>query len=212
MNFLSTTFAGSFGLAVRRNGSRLAVLLAALFVIFAGQALAQEATILGTVTDPSGAAVANATITITNTETGVVRTLPSNGDGQYVAPDLVIGRYNVRATAAGFKGSEQKDLVLAVGDRTRIDFKLIVGSVQENVTVEANAVAVQTDSGEQSNVITGQQITQLATNGRSLYELFALAPGASSLQGSRAGHRTAGHREARWHGQRHRGYRTRAGG
>jgi hypothetical protein len=185
MNFLSTTFAGSFGLAVRRNGSRLAVLLAALFVIFAGQALAQEATILGTVTDPSGAAVANATITITNTETGVVRALPSNGDGQYVAPDLVIGRYNVRATAAGFKGSEQKDLVLAVVDRTRIDFKLVVGSVQENVTVEANAVAVQTDSGEQSNVITGQQITQLATNGRSLYELFALAPGASSLQGSR---------------------------
>src|SRR5580700_3935221 len=185
MKFLSTTFAGSFGLSVRRNGSRLAVLLAALFVIFAGQALAQEATILGTVTDPSGAAVANATITITNTETGVVRALPSNGDGQYVAPDLVIGRYNVRATAAGFKGSEQKDLVLAVGDRTRIDFKLVVGSVQENVTVEANAVAVQTDSGEQSNVITGQQITQLATNGRSLYELFALAPGAVSLQSSR---------------------------
>src|SRR5580658_4641108 len=185
MNFLSTTFAGSFGLAVRRNGSRLAVLLAALFVIFAGQALAQEATILGTVTDPTGAAVANATITITNTETGVVRALPSNADGQYVAPDLVIGRYNVRATAAGFKGSEQKDLVLDVGDRTRIDFKLIVGSVQENVTVEANAVAVQTDSGEVSNVITGQQVTQLATNGRSLFELFALAPGASSLTGSR---------------------------
>jgi hypothetical protein len=161
------------------------VLLAALFVIFAGQALAQEATILGTVTDPTGAAVANATITITNTETGVVRALPSNADGQYVAPDLVIGRYNVRATAAGFKGSEQKDLVLDVGDRTRIDFKLIVGSVQENVTVEANAVAVQTDSGEVSNVITGQQVTQLATNGRSLFELFALAPGASSLTGSR---------------------------
>ena len=185
MKFLSPMIAGSLGLAVRRNGSRLAVLLAAVFVIFAGQALAQEATILGTVTDPSGAAVANATITITNTETGVARTLPSNGDGQYVAPDLIIGHYNVRATAAGFKGSEQKNLVLDVGDRSRIDFKLIVGSVQENVTVEANAVAVQTDTGEVSNVITGQQVTQLATNGRSLYSLFALAPGASSLQGSR---------------------------
>jgi outer membrane receptor protein involved in Fe transport len=185
MKFLSPMIAGSLGLAVRRNGSRLAVLLAAVFVIFAGQALAQEATILGTVTDPSGAAVANATITITNTETGVARTLPSNGDGQYVAPDLIIGHYNVRATAAGFKGSEQKNLVLDVGDRSRVDFKLIVGSVQENVTVEANAVAVQTDTGEVSNVITGQQVTQLATNGRSLYSLFALAPGASSLQGSR---------------------------
>ncbi len=75
--------------------------------------------------------------------------------------------------------------MLAVGDRTRVDFKLQVGSAQEEVTVEANAVAVQTDTGEVSNVITGQQITQLATNGRSLYYLFALAPGASSLQGSR---------------------------
>jgi hypothetical protein len=187
MKFLSTTFAGSFGLAVRRNGTRLAVLLAALFVIFAGQALAQEATIVGTVTDPSGAAVANATITITNTETGVARTLPSNGDGEYVAPDLNIGRYNVRVSAAGFKVGEQKNLVLAVGDRTRVDFKLQVGNTQETITVEANAVAVQTDSGEVSNVITGQQITELATNGRSLYELFALAPGASSIQTGRVG-------------------------
>ena len=61
MKSLSPMFAGSFGLAVRRNGSRLAVLLAAFFVIFAAQALAQEATILGTVTDPTGAAVPNAT-------------------------------------------------------------------------------------------------------------------------------------------------------
>ena len=185
MKFLSPTYAGSFGLAVRRNGSRLAVLLAALFVIFAGQALAQEATIVGTVTDPTGAAVANAAITITNTDTGVTRSLPSSGDGQYVAPDLIIGRYAVRVAAAGFKGAEQKDITLAVGDRLRLDFKLQVGNAQEQVTVEANAIAVQTDSGEVSNVINGQQITQLATNGRSLYSLFALAPGASSLQGSR---------------------------
>ncbi|MFZ1156813.1 MAG: TonB-dependent receptor [Candidatus Sulfotelmatobacter sp.] len=187
MRFLSPKFAGSFGLAIGRNGFRLAVLLAAMFVVFAGQALAQEATIVGTVTDPTGAAVANATITITNTDTGVARTLPTNGDGQYVAPDLVIGRYAVRAAAAGFKAAEQKGVTLAVGDRLRLDFKLQVGSAQENVTVEANAVAVQTDSGEVSNVITGQQITQLATNGRSLYSLFALAPGASSLQSSRIG-------------------------
>ena len=187
MKSLSPMFAGSFSLAVRRNGHRLAFLLAAFFVIFAGQALAQEATIVGTVTDPTGAAVAGATITITNTETGIARTLPTAGDGQYVAPDLIIGRYNVRASAAGFKASEQKDLVLAVGDQRRLDFKLVVGNIQENVTVEANAVAVQTDSGEVSNVITGQQITELATNGRSIYELFALAPGASSIQTGRVG-------------------------
>jgi hypothetical protein len=187
MTSLSPTFAGSFGAAVRRSAPRLALLLAAFFVIFAVQALAQEATVVGTVTDPTGAAVPNATISLTNTETGVTRSLTTNGDGQYVAPDLHIGPYVVKVTATGFKAAEQKGVTLNVGDRSRIDFKLQVGSAQETVTVEANAVTVQTDSGEVSNVINGQQITQLATNGRSLYQLFALAPGASSLQNSRVG-------------------------
>ncbi len=75
-----------------------------MFVVFAGQALAQEATIVGTVTDPTGAAVPNAAITITNTDTGVTRNLPTNGDGQYVAPDLIIGHYTVRVTAAWLQG------------------------------------------------------------------------------------------------------------
>ncbi len=185
MNFLSPKFAGSFSPAVRRRSLHFSILLAALLVLLSISALAQEATILGTVTDPSGAAVPNATISITNTDTGVVRSLPTNNDGQYVGPDLIIGHYNVKVSAAGFKAAEQKSIVLDVGDRTRVDFKLQVGSTQETITVEANAVSVQTDSGEVSNVITGQQVTQLATNGRSLYELFALAPGASSLQGSR---------------------------
>jgi hypothetical protein len=185
MNFLSPTFAGSFGTAVRRNGSRLAVLLAAFFVLFATQALAQEATILGTVTDPTGASVPNAAIVITNTETGVTRNTTTNSDGQYVSPDLVIGRYSVRVTATGFKATEQKGVTLAVGDRTRLDFKLIVGSVQEQVTVEANAVAVQTDTGEVSTVINGAQVSDLGINGRTLYSLFALTPGASSIQTDR---------------------------
>jgi Carboxypeptidase regulatory-like domain/TonB dependent receptor len=185
MKSLSPLNAGTLGFLLRLCGHRLTLLLAAVVVLFAAQGVAQEATIVGTVTDPSGAAVANATITLTNNDTGVQRTLPTNADGQYVAPDLHIGHYTVHANASGFKVAEEKDITLNVGDRTRVDFKLQVGSTQEQVTVEANAIAVQTDTGEQSNVITGQQVTQLATNGRSLYELFALAPGAVSLQGSR---------------------------
>jgi hypothetical protein len=158
-----------------------------LLAVFAPRASAQEATIVGTVTDPSGAAVPNATIAVTNVDTGITRSTTSNQDGQYVAPDLVIGHYTVHVNATGFKAAEEKGITLDVGDRTRADFKLVVGSTQEEVTVEANAVAVQTDSSEESNVITGQQVTQLATNGRSLNELLALAPGASSLTGSRIG-------------------------
>jgi hypothetical protein len=128
MKSLSPTFAGSFGAAMKRAGLRLAVLLAVFFVLCAAHALAQEATIVGTVTDPSGAAVPNAAITVTNVETGQVRSLTSSGDGQFVVPDLHIGRYSVRAQGAGFKVVEQKDVVLNVNDRARVDFKLQVGS------------------------------------------------------------------------------------
>ena len=182
MKSLSPLFAGSFALALRRNGSRLAVLLSTLFVfvIFAAPALAQEATVLGTVTDPTGASVPNAAIVITETETGVTRNLTSNSDGQYVAPDLHIGHYTVRVTATGFKAAEQKNLTLAVGDRTRLDFKLDVGSVQEQVTVEANAVAVQTDTGEVSTVINGQQVSNLG--GQRSHPLLPVRPHAGRIQ------------------------------
>jgi hypothetical protein len=145
-------------------------------------AYAQEATIVGTVTDPSGAAVADAPVKITNIDTGIVRSIKTSSDGQYVAPDLHIGRFIVRVEASGFKIGERKDLILRVGDRARVDFTLAMGSAQETVTVEANTIAVQTDSGEVSGVITGQQITQLATNGRSIFALESLVPGASSIQ------------------------------
>jgi len=182
MKFLSPTFAGSFAAAVKRSVCRLAVLLAAFFVMFAAQALAQEATIVGTVTDPSGAAVPNVSITVTNTDTGIARTLTTSSEGQYVAPDLHIGHYSVRAQGTGFKVVEHTGLALTVGDRTRVDFKLTLGGASEQVTVEAAAVAVQSDNGEVSDLITGQQIAQLSTNGRSMYSLISLTPGASSGQ------------------------------
>ena len=152
-----------------------------MFVLgFSSQAFAQNATVVGTVTDPSGAAVANATITITHIETAQAYHLTTNSDGQYVAPDLPIGHYNIKVEAAGFKVAEQKGVVLQVGDRARLDYQMAMGGASETVTVEANAVRVQTDSGEVSNVITDQQVAQLAVNGRSIYQLAQLTPGASS--------------------------------
>ncbi len=148
--------------------------------VFCLSALAQEATIVGTVTDPSNAAVPNVAIRITNTDTNQVRHISSNEAGQFVVPDLHIGHYVVRAEAAGFKVAERTDIVLAVGDRTRVDFKLELGSTQQSITVEATPVAVQSDTGEISAVITGLQVASLATNGRSVYTLAVLTPGASS--------------------------------
>jgi len=141
---------------------------------------AQNATIVGTVTDPSGAVMPNVNITVTNSSTNWTRTYPTNDSGQYVAPDIQIGKYAVKAEAAGFKVAEQKDIVLQVGDRLRVDFQMKVGTTAETITVEANAIAVQSDSGEISNVITDKQVSQIAINGRSIYQLAALTPGASS--------------------------------
>src|SRR5215831_17904460 len=183
MKSLSPTNAGSFGHFLRRCDVRLVALLVVMVLFFVGQGLAQEATIVGTVSDPSGAAVPNVSITVTNLDTGLARTLTTSCDGQYVVPALGIGHYTVKATASGFKVAEQSNVVLQVNDRTRIDFKLQVGSAQEQVTVEAAAIAVQSDTGEVSDLITGKQLEQLSTNGRSMYSLISLTPGASSGQG-----------------------------
>src|ERR1700751_2827871 len=157
----------------------LAVLCFAL-VALSFTVKAQDAAIVGTVTDPSGASVGNVKITVTNSETSLTHTVTTNDSGQYVFPELKIGHYDARAEASGFKTAEQKGIVLQVGDRSRIDFQMQLGGAQETVTVEANVVRVQTDSGEQSNVITDQRMAQLSVNGRSIYQLAMLTPGASS--------------------------------
>jgi hypothetical protein len=185
MKLLSSTYAGSLGLAVRGRNLGLALLLTTLLTFSAVRALAQEATIVGTVTDSSGAVVPGAVVSIKNVDTGTTRSLTTNGDGQYAAPSLSIGRYDVRAQAKGFKAGEEKGIALNVADRTRVDFKLEIGNLQETISVEASTVAVQTDTGEVSTVINGEQVSQLGIDGRSLYSLFALTPGASSIQGDK---------------------------
>ena len=109
MKLLSSKFGEGLNLLLKRCD--LQVLLTFLLVItFSSISLAQEATVVGTVMDPTGAAVPNASITITNTDTGIVRTFTTGSDGQYLVPDLHIGHYVLRAQASGFKAGERKDL------------------------------------------------------------------------------------------------------
>ncbi len=164
-----------------RRSYRLLFLALLLGVAF--HAFGQEATILGTVTDPSGSVIPNATITITSVDTGQVFNSKTNDSGQYLMPALINGKYKIKAEAPGFKASERNDIVLNVGDRRRTDFQMEVGDTSVTLNVEADPVKVQSDSSEISDVITGQQVTQLATNGRSIYSLTTLLPGASGNQG-----------------------------
>ena len=156
----------------------LAILLGTAF-----HAFGQEATILGTVTDPSGSVVPNATVTITSLDTGQVYPGKTNDAGQYLMPALINGKYKIRVEASGFKSAQRDDIVLNVGDRERADFAMQVGDTSVTLNVEADAERVQSDSSEVSDVITGQQVAQLATNGRSIYSLTTLVPGASGNQG-----------------------------
>src|SRR5689334_9052709 len=112
----------------------LPLLLAALFASIAN---AQTATILGTVTDPTGAAVPGAKVIITNTATGTSRTVTTNQAGNYDAPELNIGTYTVKADMAGFKAYERTGIVLNVNGTLRVDIPLQIGQAQESVTVEA---------------------------------------------------------------------------
>jgi Carboxypeptidase regulatory-like domain len=155
-----------------------------LFVLLLGWPslmVAQEATIVGTVTDPTGASFPDVTITITHVQTGAIRTLVTNDVGQYVAPGLPVGKYDLEAQAPGFKVEELKGVVLNVNDRTRLDFQMKLGQMADAILVESNPVAVQADTGEQSSLVSGTQISELSTNGRSIYTYMVLTTGASSL-------------------------------
>src|SRR5215475_4769927 len=157
------------------------VLLLVAVLVLPHFAAAQEATMVGTVTDPSGAAVPNAEVTILQLSTGTVRTFTSNDSGQFVAASLPIGKYDVKCSGSGFKVEEHKGVILNVNDRVRVDFQMKVGAKTETISVEANALAVQSDSSEQSSLVDSKQITELATNGRVIYSYVVLTTGASSL-------------------------------
>ena len=152
------------------------------FVCTALLAGAQEIT--GIVTDPSGAVVPNATITATQRATGTVRTTQSGQSGLYDFSGLEIGIYDLKATCLGFKTFSTSGLVLNVAQTLRANITFSVGAESQTVTIEANALQVQSETNEVSSLITGKQIEQLATNGRNVISLTTLGTGVSTTNPS----------------------------
>lgn len=138
------------------------------------------ATLVGTVTDPSGAVVPNANIKVTNLNNGFVRTTISNTTGNYSVPELSPGPYAVQVEAKGFKTFKRQGITLHASSTVRADISLEIGSVGQSVTVEANQIQVQADTSDISQTITSHQIENLGTNGRNVLQLAALVPGAAS--------------------------------
>jgi hypothetical protein len=160
---------------------RASLLLLLGLVLMSATAYGQgTASIVGTVSDATGAAVPSAKITITSTGTGFVRSTETNSTGSYAAPELPIGQYDVQVEASGFKTYKQTNITLNVRDTVRIDVPLQIGETRESVTVEANAVQVQADTNEVSQTVTDTMVSQLATNGRNVIQLATLVPGAAA--------------------------------
>ncbi len=135
--------------------------------------------VVGQVTDPSGASLANATVTLTNKSIGVNRAATTNGQGEYTFDDVQIGTYEINVQSTGFRQANIKGVVVNVATTTRSDAHLVTGEVNEVVTVSATAIQVQTDSGALGTIVDGTQIKELPLNGRSFVELTQLGPGIS---------------------------------
>jgi Carboxypeptidase regulatory-like domain len=166
---------------IRQAKSGIFLLLLGLLVTYASQAIrAQEtSTITGTVTDQSGAVVANATVTATEQETGTKQSTVSNGVGLFDIPGLAVGHYTLSVTAQGFSSFQTTGVTVNAGQTVRQDVHLTVGSNSQTVTVEATALQVQTETNEVSRLISGDQVQNIATNGRNITSLTTLGTGVS---------------------------------
>jgi hypothetical protein len=159
-----------------------------LFLIFSSTGLAygqlDNQQISGAITDPTGASVPGADVTVTNEATHVNNTAQSNDAGNYVVLNLPVGVYTITTTKAGFKKSVLTGVTVDVGAKVGLPIQLEVGQVTESVSVKADTVLVQTTTAEVGGVITSTESTQIQLNGRNYIQLMTLQPGVSQATAS----------------------------
>ena len=167
-----------------------------LLTLSAAFAQVDTGTIAGSVRDSQGAGVPTATITITGIANGVTTKAQTDGSGEYVSPPLRPGDYRVVADAKGFKTQTRTTITVKVQDRLRVDFDMTVGSVSENIEVNAETPTIQSETSSLGQVITTTQITELPLNGRDYSQLATLSTGvvrtSSGTNGNSGGSSTGG--------------------
>jgi len=166
--------------------------LCILGIAITAVAQVQNGQFAGVVTDPSGAAISNATVTVTNLGTNrTVRTVTSQS-GAYNVGELQIGNYSVAVEAKGFRKTLRSNVVANAGVVTHLDFKMELGQASETVEVTSQAPAIQTEDSRLSTTIDSTQISNLPLNGRNVYDLMQQAAGAVNVDGvlTENGHNT----------------------
>jgi len=155
-----------------------------LSLCFAGMSFAQEVTgsIFGSVKDANGAAVAGATVTVTDPSKNnlVVRTATTNDDGEFSLPNLSVSTYTITVEASNFKKSVSTGIKVDLGQRREVGIELAAGGINETVTVTADQVSVELATPTAGTTINGDQVRELSLNNRNWVQLIAIAPGVSN--------------------------------
>jgi hypothetical protein len=165
----------------RRFGLRLNIVLTATLILLAIPAFAQlpTATILGVAKDSSGGVLPNVTVTVTNVETGLTRTVKTSDDGEFRIPELPVGRYEVKGEHAGFKIATRQGITLEVTQQAVINLDFQVGSTDQQVVVNEEAPMVNTQNATLGGTVDETKMTELPLNGRNYIDLALYQPGVN---------------------------------
>jgi outer membrane receptor protein involved in Fe transport len=174
-----------------RRGLCLSIVSIAALILLAIPVVAQlpTATILGEAKDSSGGVLPNVTVTITNVDTGAVRTVKTSDDGEFRAPELPVGRYEVRAEHPGFKTVTRKGITLEVTQQAVINLDFEVGAADQQVVVTEEAPMVNTQNATLGGTVNETKMAELPLNGRNYIDLALLQPGVDKdkNQGNQSG-------------------------
>jgi hypothetical protein len=177
--------------ALKRKTAAALLLIAMAFLLSAKLIAGVDASISGTVKDPSAAIVSGATVRAINVDTGVTSTQTTNAQGFYSFPSLTLGHYTIEVAQNGFRAYRQTGLVLDVNSALTVDVTLQVGEASQKVEVSSSALHVDTESTQLGEVITSTEITNVPLVSRSYTDLIALQSGvissSSGLSGALAG-------------------------
>lgn len=157
---------------------------AVLALTLSAFAQVQNGQFSGTVTDPSGAALPNAKVTVIETSTNLTVSATTNASGNYTVKELPIGTYKLTAEAAGFKTVSDTNVVLNAGVIAHVDFKMTMGQAREVVEVTGAVTAVQTDDVKLYSTVSSTEISNTVLNGRNIFDLMQLSTGAVSVAGT----------------------------
>src|SRR5215467_6126917 len=163
-----------------------------LTLLLAAAAFAQfDASVLGTVMDPSGSAVIGAQVKLVNTLTGVSEKTTTSDDGEYRFLSVPVGRYTVTVQATGFQTANTGEVAVNVAARQRVDVRLQVGELNQTVTIQDAAAVIETDTSNRGQTIRHEAIVSLPLNGRNYADLALLAPGVRKAVQSNTANRDA---------------------